>query len=222
MQKSKPVPPNFPRHFFRRTDETSDDVFYRDARFVTHVDNATIKELTKFYSEMIPHNSDVLDLMSSWVSHLPSDIDYKQVIGIGMNRQELASNQQLDDFVIHDLNANPELALPNSEFDFVLNAFSVQYLTQPVAVFSTIARLLRPGGISIVAFSHRMFPTKAINGWQHLNKEDRIRLVGSYHVLTNDFEDPIYFDRSPEKADPLSIVVSRKRGLHDLANHKTD
>lgn len=221
-QDPKVVATDFPSDFFGRADETSDDAFYRDARFVTHVDNTTIEALTKLYSEMIPSNSDVLDLMSSWVSHLPVDIDYKRVIGLGMNRQELANNSQLDDFVIHDLNAQPELSLQSSEFDFVLNAFSVQYLTQPAAVFSTVARLLRPGGISIVAFSHRMFPTKAIKGWQHLNQQDRIRLVGSYHVLANDFEEPIYFDRSPEAGDPLWVVAARKHDPGVLVDHETD
>jgi hypothetical protein len=88
---------------------------------------------------------------------------------------------------------------------------SVQYLTQPAAVFASIARVLRPGGTSLVTFSHRMFPTKAVAVWQQLSRDDRARLVASYHVLAGGFEEPVFLDRSPAGADPLLAVIAQRR-----------
>jgi SAM-dependent methyltransferase len=201
-----------PPEFFQRADPAPDEVFYREPRFVTHIDDATIEALTGLYRELIPAGSEVLDLMSSWVSHLPEDVEYGRVVGLGMNEQELATNPQLDDYVVHNLNEDPALPFEDASFDFVVNAVSVQYLTQPAAVFASIARVLRPGGTSVVAFSHRMFPTKAVAVWQQLSRDDRARLVASYHVLAGGFEDPIFLDRSPAGADPLWAVVAKKAG----------
>jgi hypothetical protein len=64
----------FPPEFFRRMDELPDAELYREPRFVTHIDDATIGALTQVYRELIPSGSHVLDLMSSWVSHLPPDV----------------------------------------------------------------------------------------------------------------------------------------------------
>jgi SAM-dependent methyltransferase len=211
-EDSRPSDGTLPAEFFQRADSASDDLFYQEPRYVTHIDDATIETLTAFYAETIPAGSDVLDLMSSWVSHLPTDVEYGRVAGLGMNEQELATNPQLDDYVVHDLNAAPELPFLDGSFDFVVNAVSVQYLTRPVEVFASIARVLRPGGTSMVSFSHRMFPTKAVAVWQQLSRDDRARLVGSYHVLAEGFEDPVFVDRSPEVADPLWIVFARRPG----------
>ena len=200
----------FPPEFFQRADPTPDRQFYSEPRFVTHIDDTTIEALTGLYADLIPPGSDVLDLMSSWVSHLPTDVAYGRVSGLGMNEQELATNPQLSDYVVHDLNEQPELPFLDSSFDFVVSAVSVQYLTQPAAVFASIARVLRPGGTSIVSFSHRMFPTKAVAVWQQLSRDDRARLVASYHVLAGGFEDPIFLDRSPDSGDPLWAVVARR------------
>ncbi len=206
-----PASVTLPAEFFQRTDPNPDPQFYGEPRYVTHIDDATIEALTALYAELIPPGSDVLDLMSSWVSHLPTNIEYGRVAGLGMNEQELATNPQLADYVVHDLNERPELPYLDASFDFVINAVSVQYLTQPAAVFASIGRVLRPGVISIVAFSHRMFPTKAIAVWQQLSRDDRARLVASYHVLADGFDDPIFIDRSPEGADPLWAVIARRR-----------
>ena len=212
MPDARPPEATFPPEFFQRADPAPDDAFYREPRFVTHIDDATIEALTALYADTIPPGSDVLDLMSSWVSHLPTEVAYGRVAGLGMNEQELATNPQLDDYVVHDLNARPELPFLDESFDFVVNAVSVQYLTRPAAVFASIARVLRPGGSSIVAFSHRMFPTKAVAVWQQLSRDDRARLVASYHVLAEGFDDPVFLERSPEGADPLWVVVAQRRG----------
>ncbi len=199
-----------PPEFFQRQDPQPDELFYEEPRYVTHIDDATIEALTQLYREVIPSGSRVLDLMSSWVSHLPEDVTYEHVAGLGMNEQELASNPQLNDYVVHNLNERPEMPLLDDSFDFVVNAVSVQYLTRPTEVFSSIRRVLRPGGASIVAFSHRLFPTKAVAVWQQLSRDDRARLVASYHVMAGGFDDPVFVDRSPEDADPLWAVIAKK------------
>lgn len=202
--------PAFPDHFFRRQDMSADRFFYAEPRFVTHIDDATIEALTQVYREVIPPGADVLDLMSSWVSHLPPEVEYGRVSGLGMSAAELAENPQLSDYVVHDLNAEPELPYEDASFDFVVNAVSVQYLTQPREVFASVGRVLRPGGSHIVAFSHRMFPTKAVAVWQALSNDDRIRLIASYFALAGGFGEPMFVDRSPPGADPLYLVIARR------------
>ena len=198
----------FPAHFFRRNDESDDAVFYQPPRFVNHIDRATIDVLTEFYREAIPGGARVLDLMSSWVSHLPSDVEYERVAGLGMNQAELTDNPRLHDFEVHDLNRKPELPYGDAEFDAVVNAVSVQYLTRPLDVFASVRRVLEPGGFHAVAISHRMFPQKAVAVWQSLSPADRVALVGSYFALTPGYGEPIVVDRSPPDADPLWIVAA--------------
>ncbi len=127
-----------------------------------------------------------------------------------MSATELAENPQLSDYVVHDLNTDPELPYEEASFDFVVNAVSVQYLTRPREVFASVARVLRPGGSHIVAFSHRMFPTKAIAVWQSLSNEDRIRLVASYFSLAGGYGEPMFVDRSPAEGDPLFLVIAQR------------
>lgn len=205
-----PAEAQFPEGFFAREDESADDVFYRPARLVNHIDDATIAELRAAYAELLPVGGAVLDLMSSWVSHLPESLALERVDGLGMNAEELAANPQLDAFVVHDLNREPELPFPDESFDAVINAVSIQYLTRPVEVFRSVRRVLRPGGVAIVATSHRLFPTKAIRGWQLLGPQDRLRLVGAYFGLAGGFGEPVALDRSPPGADPLWLVSATR------------
>jgi SAM-dependent methyltransferase len=202
----------FPTGFFRRIDESSDHDFYREPRFVTHLDHATIEALTTAYRELVPAGGRVLDLMSSWVSHLPPDVEYAHVCGLGMNAAELERNPQLKEHVVHDLNSDPTLPFPDGAFDAVLNSLSVQYLTRPVAVFAEVRRVLRPGGRYLVAFSHRLFPTKAVAGWQALEMDERARLVTAYFALSRGWTRPTFLERSPPGADPLHLVFAERAG----------
>lgn len=198
--------------FFRRQDESPDAEFYATPRFVTHIDPETIAELTKAYAELLTPGASVLDLMSSWVSHLPPDATYSRVAGLGMNRAELEANPRLSDFAVHDLNVEPELPYTEESFDAVLNAVSIQYLTRPAEVFASIARVLRPGGLSIVAMSHRLFPTKAIAAFHALPPPRRVQLVMTYYELAGGFTEPQLLDRSPPQRDPLWLVLARREG----------
>ena len=200
----------FPAQFFERVDNAQDSLFYRDARLVTHIDDATIAALTVFYAEFLPVDGCVLDLMSSWISHLP-DARYRHVAGLGMNAEELAANPRLDTRIVHDLNADPRLPFTNATFDRAVIAVSVQYLVQPVAVFEDLRRVLEPGGQIAIAMSHRCFPTKAILAFRALAPADRVRVVGAY-LQRAGYVDIGYADRSPPNADPLWIVTGTSRG----------
>lgn len=163
-----------------KLDSTDDREFYAFPRFVTHVDEGFIEQLTNLYRELLQPNTRILDLMSSWVSHLPEDLEFDHVEGHGMNEEELAKNPRLDSYFFQDLNQNPQLPLQDEDFDAVLNTVSVQYLQYPEAIFSEIHRILKPGGIAIVSFSHRMFYQKAIAAWREGTENSRVKLVESY------------------------------------------
>lgn len=194
----------FPARFFEREDETADAEFYRQPRFVAHIDDETIAALTAFYAEFLPPNCRVLDLMSSWISHLP-DEDYARVSGLGMNEEELAANRRLDDHRVHDLNVEPGLPYASGEFDRVVVAVSVQYLVRPIEVFQDVHRVLAPCGRIAIAMSHRCFPSKAVLAFRALPPAERVQVVSAY-LHAAGFEDIAFADRSPAQGDPLWIV----------------
>ncbi|MBM4244825.1 MAG: class I SAM-dependent methyltransferase [Deltaproteobacteria bacterium] len=195
-----------------RADESDDGDFYSVPRLVTHVDDATIAALTEAYRSLVSDGARVLDVQSSWVSHLPADVAYASVTGHGMNAVELEQNPRLDERVVQDLNRDPELPFADGSFDAALDAFSVQYLVRPVSVLRSARRVLAPGGTCVVALSHRTFPTKAIAVWPVLDMADRARWVGVYFRLAGGWSVPEVLDRSPAGADPLWLVVARRVG----------
>ena len=130
---------------FARADESPDTIFYQDSRFVTHIDDGAIGAITAYYADSIKPGSDLLDLCSSWISHLPADLTLGRVAGLGMNAAELGRNERLGEYVVQDLNANPILPFEDASFDVVTNVVSVDYLTRPLEVFKEMHRVLRPG-----------------------------------------------------------------------------
>jgi SAM-dependent methyltransferase len=200
----------FPAEFFRRFDEADDVEFYRQPRLVTHIDDATIAALTQVYREVLAPGSVLLDLMSSWVSHLPAEMPFARVAGLGMNRIELQLNPRLTDALVHDLNAVPELPYPDATFDAVLNAVSIQYLTRPVEVYASVRRVLKPNGLTVIAISHRCFPDKAILAWHSCSPDQRVRLVELYLEQAGGFGPAMVIDRSPAAADPLWVIAAPK------------
>ena len=132
---------------FRRWDETPDEEFYRTPRFVTHIHEGAIGAVTQLYREYFPAGGVILDLMSSLISHLPPEVEYRRVVGLGMNEAELNGNPRLDAHVVRDLNVNPTLPFEDGEFDGVGICVSIDYLTRPVEVLSegTI-----PSGLKLV------------------------------------------------------------------------
>jgi SAM-dependent methyltransferase len=196
---------------FRRYDETPDPLFYLQARFVTHIDDAAVAAVTQLYREFFTPNSAVLDLMSSWVSHLPPEVAYRRVVGIGLNRQELAANPRLDAFHVQDLNQASDLAYAAGEFDGAGICVSIQYLTQPVGVLREVGRVLAENAPLVVTFSNRCFPTKAVAIWQGLDDTGHAALVESYLREAGNYQEIETLDRSPRQpaSDPLFAVIAR-------------
>jgi SAM-dependent methyltransferase len=192
-------------HQRTKLDETQDDLFYDDPRFVTHVDDRFIEQLTQVYRDRIPTDGRILDLMSSWVSHLPEDVTYRHVEGHGLNAEELAKNPRLDHYFVQNFNENPKLPLADQSFDAVLIAVSVQYLQYPEAVFSEIHRVLTVGGVAIVSFSNRMFPQKAIQAWRDSGDQDHLQMVKTYFESVKGFSSPEEIVNQPEANSILAM-----------------
>ena len=201
----------FPPQAFEKMDPTPDAEFYQSPRFVTHIDDAAVAAVTELYREIVPVGGDVLDLMSSWVSHLPPETQYGTVVGHGMNATELARNPRLTRWFVQDLNADPTLPLEDGSFDAVLCCVSVQYQQRPVEVWREALRVARPGARAIVTFSNRCFPTKAVALWGATGDEDHARIVAAY-LSEAGWTDVRAEDRSParRRSDPLLAVIGTK------------
>jgi SAM-dependent methyltransferase len=195
----------------RKFDDGDDGEFYDQPRFVHHVDEAFRARLTRLYREQLAPGDRVLDLMGSWVSHLP-DIDLR-VRGHGLNAAELDANDRYDDWFLQDLNAGASLPFDDGAFDAVLNAVSAQYLERPAEVFAAVARVLAPGGVLVVSFSNRMFPTKAVRAWRERDMDGRAALVCAYLDAAGGFDEPTVIREQPG-GDPFCAVVAR-RAAHD-------
>ncbi len=199
-----------PSEAFAKVDPTPDAEFYRAPRFVAHIDDAAIGAVTELYRETIPAGGDVLDLMSSWISHLPPEIRYGRVVGHGMNAEELGRNPRLGSSFVQNLNETPALPLEEGAFDAVLCCVSVQYLQRPVEVWREALRVAKPGGRAVVTFSNRCFPTKAVRIWNSVSDEDHLRLVAAY-LREAGWADVRTEDRSPaRRSDPLYAVLGTK------------
>jgi SAM-dependent methyltransferase len=198
--------PGLPETAFDKADPSPDVEFYAFPRFVTHIDDGAIATVTRVYQETLPAGGAVLDLMSSWVSHLPKDVDYASVIGHGMNAEELAANPRLSRWFVQDLNMEPALPLGDHVFDGACLCVSVQYLQRPVDVFREVGRVLRPGAPFIVSFSNRCFPTKAVAIWQAFSGPDQQRLVGAY-MRAAGFANVTDQAFTPWQGDPLWVVI---------------
>ena len=171
--------PDWPAGFFDRQDEANDVDFYALSRLVTHIDDEAIEAVSELYDELGVPNGRVLDLMSSWVSHLsrkPSD----GLVALGMNAIELHANPVADEVVVQDLNVDTRLPFGDASFDAVLCCVSIDYLIHPVDVLREAARVLRPGGVVVLTFSNRCFPTKAIRGWLAADDDGRVAIVRAY------------------------------------------
>ncbi len=202
--------PGFPPGFFDRVDPSPDEHFYGRPRLVTHIDREAIRAVGRLYDEL-GIDGDVLDLMSSWISHFPRTP--RRLVGLGMNESELRANRQLAEWVVRDLNVEPTLPFADETFDHALCSVSVDYLVRPVRIFTEVGRVLRPGGLFVITFSDRCFPTKAIRGWLETDDAGHVAIVRRYFELSERFgavEAQLRTDPQHE-GDPLYGVWARRR-----------
>jgi SAM-dependent methyltransferase len=202
--------PAFPPGFFDRADPSDDERFYEPTRLVTHIDEGAVAAVGELY-RTLDVSGDVLDLMSSWISHFVAAP--RSLVALGMNATELAANPQATSWVLHDLNADPSLSFPDESFDDVTCCVSIDYLVRPVEVFGEVARVLRPGGRFVVTFANRCFPTKAIRGWLATGDRGHVEIVRAYFEASGAFSAPVDRRCTPEGApgDPLFAVHAARR-----------
>ena len=186
------VDPRFIRHLlqmegaFARADENPDPNFYAAERMVSHLDSTALATVEELVGSLVTEEAPViLDLMSSWDTHLPPSVAPGEVVGLGLNPREMDANPVLSRRVIHDLNEDPRVPFAADTFDVVLNVVSVEYLTKPFEVFREVGRVLKPGGLFLVVFSNRWFPPKVVRIWEDGSEHERLGLVEEYLRLVD-------------------------------------
>lgn len=202
-----------------KLDRSDDALFYAEPRFVHHLDASFRARLTSLYRERIPPCAVVLDLMSSWVSHLPEDLTYQEVIGHGLNAEELAANPRLNRHWVQNLNTDQGLPLPDNSVDVALIVAGWQYLQQPEAVAAELLRVVRPRGEVIVAFSNRMFFQKAPQIWTEGSDRDHLATVAKVLMAQGWSTPQLLAEETPApgvlgwiggKGDPFFAVIAAK------------
>jgi len=198
--------------FFEREDESPDALFYAQARLLVHIDDGAIDAVGKLYAELLPERGAILDLMSSYKSHMPPELAWKRLSGLGMNEEELRANEQLTEYLVHDLNRKPAMPFGDAEFDGAVVTVSVQYLTKPVEVFREVCRVLKPDAPFVITYSNRMFPSKAVRIWRALEDRERAGLIAKYFRHAGGFGEVTMEDRTTYSGggDPLYAVWARK------------
>jgi|SRR2546426_1439152 len=196
---------------YEREDESPDAHFYGVARKVVHIDDGAIAALGTLYAEVMPAGGRLLDVMSSWRTHLPSDRAAGEVVGLGLNADEMADNPRLTRHVVHDVNREPRLPFGDEAFDGAMCAVSIQYVVHPLLLFREVRRVLTPGAPFVVSFSNRCFPTKAVAVWLGTTDAQHRTLVRAYFEAAGGWADAKDEDRSPgDVGDPLYAVWARR------------
>ena len=206
---------SFKPQFFEREDESPDALFYAQARLLVHIDESAIEGVRRLYAQLLPPRAAILDLMSSYRSHMPPELEWTRLCGVGLNEEELRANDQLTEYLVHDINANPVLPFGDAEFDGAVVTVSVQYLTRPLETFREAGRILKPGAPFVITYSNRMFSTKAVRIWRALDDAERGGLVAAYFRNAGGFEEATIEDRTAKGDgyhDPLFAVWARRSG----------
>ena len=202
----------------KKLDESNDEEFYFDPKFVYHLDANFRQNLSDLYEIEIDNYSTVLDLMSSWDSYLPQEKKYKKVIGHGLNKQELEKNKIFDTYWLQNFNLNQEIPLENESVDYCLMVAAWQYLQYPENLTREIFRILSNQGKFIISFSNRAFWHKAPNIWTSSTEEERIKYVRKV-LISNGFNEPRIIKKFNEPAlnifnffskDPFYCLIATK------------
>ena len=207
-----------------KSDISDDEIFYQQPRFVHHLSSSFRNRLTSLYSEYLLNHHIILDLMSSWVSHLPSNISYRKVIGHGMNEAELSSNERLDRFFVQNLNKKQNMPIEDSSVDVGLIVAGWQYLQYPEKVSLELSRVIKSDSLLIISFTNRAFWTKAPNIWTYSSEEKRIEYVTSVltsngwrieKILNEKTQDKKLFGFYSSESDPFFSVIARNNKSND-------
>src|SRR6516225_1937299 len=204
-----PLPMTAPAHLDVRFDASGGP----EPAQATRIDAAAIAAVTSLYREILPAGGAILDLMSGWVSHLPPEVSYARVVGVGLSACELAENPFLDEWCVQDLNRDPRLPFATAEFDGAAICVSIQYLTRPGEVIREVGRLLKPGAPLIVTFSNCCLPTRAIACWHLHDDAGHLCLIAHNFAEAGNWTDIRCLDRTPPGGGgPLYAVIGRSLG----------
>ena len=202
----------------KKLDESNDEEFYSDPKFVYHLDANFRNYLSSVYKNEINDNSTVLDLMSSWVSYLPLEKKYKKVIGHGLNKEELERNKTLNSFWVQNFNLSQKIPLETGSVDYCLMVAAWQYLQYPENITNEVSRILSDKGKILVSFSNRAFWHKAPNIWTTSTEEERVKYVRKV-LITNGFKEPRIIKKFNDnnlnflpflKNDPFYCLIAEK------------
>ena len=201
-----------------KEDNEDDNIFYKNARLVHHLDIGFRNRLTKLYKEVLKEESTVLDFMSSWVSHLPEELSFKEVIGHGLNEEELKRNKRLDRYWVQNVNKTTNLPLEVKSIDYCLITAGWQYLQYPEDIAKEIKRVIKDDGLIIVSFSNRAFWTKTPKIWLENNDQNRINYIKSVlvaqgwkeprHIAEETYQNKV-FGTLKIKGDPFFSVIAK-------------
>jgi len=230
------VNPIFVTDAFSRLDESDDSEFYSRDRFVSHLDSLALSTVEELIGTLVVEKDPaVLDLMAGWDSHIPAGLRASEVVGHGLNENELRKNKALSEAVIHDLNEDPHLPFPDNRFDVVVNTVSVDYMTKPVEVFKEVGRVLKPGGLFLVIFSNRMFSEKAVKVWREAGEDERVLLVEDFFREAGMFEKrSVFLSKGKPRpkddkyahlgipSDPIYAVYADKKGGDPLRSARPE
>ena len=203
----------------KKLDESNDQEFYSDPKFVYHLDSNFRQYLTKIYENEIRNNSTILDLMSSWDSYLPKEKKYQKVLGHGLNKKELEKNKSLDSFWIQNFNLNQEIPLKSDSIDYCLMVAAWQYLQYPEKLTNEISRILSKEVKIIISFSNRAFWHKAPNIWTTSTEDERLKYVRNV-LISNGFQEPKIIKKFHQttlnilnllKKDPFYCLIATKK-----------
>ncbi len=201
-----------------KLDNADDEIFYKSPRYVHHLSQSFRTRLTKLYSEHLLSHYVILDLMSSWVSHLPSNYNYRKVIGHGMNEAELIANKRLDQYWIQNLNKSQILPLESSTIDACLIVAGWQYLQYPEKLTIELSMIIKNNSLLIISFTNRAFWTKSPNVWTERSEIGRINYVKDVisfngwnieEIINEKTIDRKFFGLYQQSGDPFFSVIAR-------------
>ena len=169
----------YPDDFFSVSDNATTSLEYfagplaPTGAFITGEKLGALQEHFDRHLPAAGSDTKVLDLGAGAQTLLPSAYTPGGgIVGIGASEDEMKKNDRLSERVVLDLN-DPDTVLPFSDktFDVVVCTATMEYLTEPRATFREVYRVLKEGGMAIVAFtskgSYQGGETKQANYWNN-------------------------------------------------------
>ncbi|MCM8761399.1 MAG: hypothetical protein NC933_04630, partial [Candidatus Omnitrophica bacterium] len=96
---------------------------------IPYLEDAATTYIEDYLKDYLPRGARVLDLMSGAFTYVPQSVNASEIIGIGLNRDELNVNAKLTQRIVQDLNANPEFPAEwENHFDAVIITSGMAYV----------------------------------------------------------------------------------------------